>query len=291
LKRGDKKCSSELGFRVRKKRTGEIMKQNQKWFATALAVAGGLVIAGSARAQTQVLCDFHHFTLSTTYGNWSTDPSFWPNPWPPIFYDNPFEVIAWGEGSGHYDIPLANQQLLDTGVAQVTLTLTLNSPDVSTAWLGVKFVLDDNQGNSDVWYGAYTGLWGTDNGSWASTVGTTVWVGNTLTMTVPLTSDMLTAVQTGNDKITGFNLLIDPAYFSGGDGPYDITFNSLAVYEVPEPATLALFAIGVAGFVIARRRMGCSIIRRMMCRSSSPRASNGSGIREPFSTRVKRWHN
>ena len=239
------------------------MKQHQKWFATAVAVAGGLVIAGSAPAQTYTFSNFQNFNLGITYANWN-DPGWETfyggagNQAPVITSGTTpgsFEVIAWGEGSGHYDIPLANQQLLDTGVAQVTLTLTLNSPDVSTAWLGVKFLLDDNQGNSDVWYGAYTGLWGTDNGSWASTVGTTVWAGNTLTMTVPLTSDMLTAVQTGNDKITGFNLLIDPAYFSGGGGPYDITYNSLAMYEVPEPPTLALFAIGVAGFVIAQRRV------------------------------------
>jgi hypothetical protein len=228
------------------------MKQHQKWFATAFAVASGLVIAGSAQAQTQVLCDFQHFTLSATYANWKIG-SF--PPWP-IFHDNPFEVIAWGFGGGHYDIPVDDQQLLNTSVGQVTLTLTLNSPDVSTAWLGVKFLLDDNQGNSYVRYGAYTGLWGVDNGSWENdNVGTAVWTGNTLAMTVPLTSAMLAAVQTGNDVITGFDLQFDPAYLSGGDGPYDVTYDSLTASPAPEPTTLALFAIGAAGFVIARRRV------------------------------------
>jgi hypothetical protein len=237
------------------KKTGKMMKQHQKWFATALAVAGGLVIAGSAQAQTQVLCDFQNFTLTTAYGSWETSPFPIP-PWPSIINDGPFEVIAWGAGGGYYDIPLGDQQLFNASVGQVTLTLTLNSPDVSTAWLGVKFLLDDNQGNSDVRYGVYAGLWGVDNGSWENgNVGTVAWTGNTLTMTVPLAPAMVTGVQTGNDKITGFGLEIDPAYFSGGDGPYDITYDSLTASPVPEPAALALFAIGMAGFVIAQRRV------------------------------------
>jgi hypothetical protein len=235
------------------------MKQQTKWFTAALA--GGLLMAGSAQAQ--VISDFsNNFGLGVTYGNWN-DPgwqSFYGGAgiMAPIFTSGvgpgTFQVQAAGYGSGHYDIPAGSQQLVDPAASQVTLTLQLNSPDVSTAWLGVKFLLDDNQGNSDVWYGAYTGLWGVDNGSWASTVGTAVWTGNTLTMTVPLTSAMLAAAQTGNDKITGFNLVLDPAYFAGTGPEYDITYKSLVLSSVPEPTTVALLALGAAGLLIARRR-------------------------------------
>jgi hypothetical protein len=237
------------------------MKQQIKWITTALAVAGSLVIASSAQAQ--VISDFsNNFGLGVTYANWN-DPGWTPieggaGIQAPVFTSGvgpgTFNVVAAGTGSGNHQILLADQQLVNPAAAQVTLTLQLNSPDVSTAWLGVKFLLSDNQGNSDVWYGAYTGLWGVDNGSWASTVGTAVWAGNTLTMTVPLTPAMLTAAQTGVDQITGFNLVIDPAYFAGTGPAYDITYKSLVLSPIPEPTTMALLAIGAAGLLFARRR-------------------------------------
>jgi hypothetical protein len=236
------------------------MKQHAKWITTVLAVAGCLAIANPMQAQTQLISDFSGITLNPTYGNWNLDGSEVINGgtgYAPTLTSVPsFRVNAKGYGSGHYEIPVGNQQLLNTGISQVTLSLTLNSPSVSTAWLGVKFLLNDNQGNSDVWYGAYTGLWGVDNGSWANgNVGTAVWTGNSLTMTVPLTGPMLAAVQTGNDKITGFNLVLDPAYFSEGNGVYDITYNSLTVSAVPEPTTVALLTLGGFGLAIARRRV------------------------------------
>lgn len=242
------------------------MKLHSKWFATALALASGLAVAGSLQAQgTTTISDFHNFNLSVTYANWNvdgSDPFNGGSGYTPTLTSGAtgLEVNAQGTGSGHYDIPVADQQTLNTGIGQITLSLTLNTPDHSTAWLGVKFLLDDNQGNSDVWYGAYTGLWGVDNGSWANgNVGTAVWTGNSLTMTVPLTAAMLAAVQTGNDKITGFNLVIDPAYYSGGTfPPYDITYNGLTASAVPEPATLALLALGAGGLLLARRRVGAN---------------------------------
>jgi hypothetical protein len=62
-------------------------------------------------------------------------------------------------------------------------------------------------------------------------------------------------VQTGTDEIYGFNLELDPAVLAAGS--YDVTFNSL-VLQAPEPTTLALLALGVTGFVIARRRISVS---------------------------------
>jgi len=51
--------------------------------------------------------------------------------------------------------------------------------------------------------------------------------------------------------INGINFQIDPANVSGN---YDITFNSLTLNPVPEPATLALVGLGVAGLLAIRRR-------------------------------------
>ena len=51
--------------------------------------------------------------------------------------------------------------------------------------------------------------------------------------------------------INGMNFQIDPANVSGN---YDITFNSLVLSPVPEPATLALVGLGAAGLLAFRRR-------------------------------------
>jgi hypothetical protein len=47
------------------------------------------------------------------------------------------------------------------------------------------------------------------------------------------------------------NFQIDPANVSGS---YDITFNSLTLSQVPEPATLALVGLGAASLLVFRRR-------------------------------------
>ena len=51
------------------------MIRHTKWFRTALAATSGLIIAGSAQAQTWTLSDFHNFNLSATYANWDADGS------------------------------------------------------------------------------------------------------------------------------------------------------------------------------------------------------------------------
>jgi len=234
------------------------MKQQTRSSVTALAVLAGLAMASSVHAQTAVLSDFDNFSFTITYANWNADGSQIINGgsgYTPTLTSGPtaFTVNARGFGSGHYSIPLADQQLLDVVPSQVNLSLTLNNINSTDSWLGVKFLLSDNQGNSDVFYGTYTGMFGTDNGAWENgNVGTATWQGNTLTMSVPLTAAMQAGVNTGTSQITGFNLLIDPAVVPGG-GVYDITFNSLTISAIPEPTSFALAGIGFVGFVFARR--------------------------------------
>ncbi len=235
------------------------MKQHVKLFATALALAGGLVMNSSA----QGISDFQGFgPLNPTYNNWN-DPGYQPiyggSGYAPTFTQTAtgYEVNAMGSGSGFYDLTAAGRTVVhaDTTANAAVLTLTLNNGNQSNVWYGVKFILNDGLGNS-IWYGAYTGQFGVDNNSWASTVGTAVWdaTGTHLTMTVPLDPTQLAAAQAGNEYITGFSLVLDPAIAPPG-GVYDLTYNSLSLISVPEPSTFALMGLGAAGLVTVRRRM------------------------------------
>jgi hypothetical protein len=51
--------------------------------------------------------------------------------------------------------------------------------------------------------------------------------------------------------INGLNYQIDPANVSGN---YDITYSSITLSVVPEPTTLALAGLGIAGLLAFRRR-------------------------------------
>jgi PEP-CTERM motif len=208
------------------------MKQHAKWFATALAAGGSLIIAGLAHAQgITTVSDFHNFNLSALYANWNAVGSQIINGgsgFTPVITSGPtnFEVKAQGYGSGAYNLPTA---LNVPGATQVQLTFAINTPANGDNFLGPNFDLSD--GTHQVQYLGYAHY---------ITPGT-------FTVTAPLGSLDPT-------DITAFNLEFDPAGF-GGAAPYDITFKSLVLLTpVPEPTTLALLAIGAGGFVIARRR-------------------------------------
>jgi hypothetical protein len=221
------------------------MKQHQKWFATALAVASGLVIAGSAQAQdyasgTPYLSNLSPANMSL-YDSWATATI--------TSLPTGCEVSAVGQGSMYYALPTAIA--LNPADTRAVFTFTINDDPTKYIWVGSRFVLNDNAGGQ--WY-PNPGYSGYANGGNPPEVS---WNGNVVTWTQPLNAAQLTAIQAGNDYLYGFNLVFDPAAMAGPP-IYDVTFNSLVLEPAPEPTTLALLGLGVAGFVIARRRVSVS---------------------------------
>jgi hypothetical protein len=227
------------------------MKQHAKWFATALAVTASLAMVNSVLAQgvtgTPYLSNMDPSTLNTApnalYAGWAPGGGA-------VFTSLPtgLEVNSPANyGSLYYVIPNAEVQTINSSVNAAQLTFTVNgysTTPVPYIWVGTPFILNDNAGAAT--YGGYSGY---GNGGNPSDV---VWNGNVVTWTVPLNAAQLAAVQTGTDAIYSFNLQFDPAVL--GASSYDVTFNSLVMVTVPEPGTLALFALGAAGLMLARRR-------------------------------------
>ena len=223
------------------------MKQQTKWFATALAVASGLVIASSVQAQTWTLSNFQNFNLSATnlYANWDPTGSQIINGgtgYTPTITSGAtpgsFEVNAQGYGSGAYNFATP---INASGANEFQFTFTINSPSGGPFWMNPGVDIADgthlvhltasNAGGGYLDYGNFTA--------------------GTYTLYGPLT-DQFGGLPLDTSTITAFNLEFDPAGYGSG-APYDITYGSLVL--VPEPATLTLLAIGAAGLVITRRRV------------------------------------
>ena len=241
------------------------MKQHTKWITTALAVAGGLLLANSAQAQ-YVSGDKY---LDNIYIGG-------PSPIQPLSITGPNGITItapagngylWGEA----DIPVGEQQHFNAADNQVVFTYTINSPAPGTtgpdygsnpawSWYGIQVLLAAN-GGSDERYGSYDGV------GLPSPIGPEPVTGqgianddpgyvfnpanNTVTETCPLDATTLAGIASGT--ITAVQFSIDPVALPDG---YSLTFNSIEL--VPEPATLALVGLSLAGLVIARRRVNVS---------------------------------
>jgi len=213
------------------------MKQHTKWFAAALAMAGGLAIVNSAQAQAVTGTTY----LSNIPTNGPSYSGYWATPLTTITSTpTGLEFNAPG-GSGsfsqmYYPIPVGDQTTLNTSDTQVTFNFLWNSGN-AVGGVNVLFALDDSNGGTD-YYGT----------------GYNIPTPGLNSYTFLLQSPNAANVAAGN-IINGLNFQIDPANVSGN---YDITYSSITLSTVPEPATLALLAIGAAGLLMARRRVKTS---------------------------------
>jgi len=172
----------------------------------------------------------------------------WMSP-PTVFHSlsTGLEVTSSGYGSLYYVIPGANVQTINSLATEVRLSFTVGGTAADYNWVGTPFILNDD-GGSYTYGGLYSGSGNPGNPP------TVQWNGNTATWTVPLNPTQLARVQAGNDHIYSVNLQLDPATLINGRTSYDVTFNSLQLVVVPEPASAALVALGAVAFLTFRRR-------------------------------------
>jgi hypothetical protein len=222
------------------------MTKHGKWIATTVAIAGGLAMASSGHAQA--------VTGDPTLDNFNTRAaSFYPSWTGGTVAANGLTISSTGYGSLYYPVPVANQQVVNSADTQVSLTFTISAPTTLTGtesyYVGVPFILDDNDGNTAVVYGGY-GSYGL--GTWTETVpissGTPQGAGD------GTGASLQASIAGGGDVIGGFNLEFDPAGL-GSTTPYTVTFDSLTLSSpVPEPGTLELMGMGAAGLLAFCRR-------------------------------------
>ena len=221
------------------------MKQYTQCIAAVLALAGSVsLVQAQAVTGTPYLSNMDPSTLNTSpnalYAGWGTSAATFTSSLTGLNVT----MTPPSYGSLYYVIPAADVQTLDPGDTQATLTFTVNGDPSAFIWIGTPFILNDNAGAFTL--GGYSG-----SGNPGNPPGVT-WNGNVVTETVDLPAEMITAIQQGNDAIYSFNLQLDPAVLAAGS--YDITFNSLVLHGVPEPASLSLVGLGAAALLILRRR-------------------------------------
>jgi hypothetical protein len=233
------------------------MKQHTKWLAIGLAVAG-LGITNSSQAQ-YLLGNGASSGITMAGGSFAGAPTTTANGLTLTEPTNP--GYNWGE----WDIPVGQQQVFNAGDNKIIFNYTILSPAPGTTGA------DYTGGNAWTWYGlqplvntAGAGLvryFGYDgyNLTYSPINGQNIanqdpgYVYNAANQTVTETGSLSAAQATdiaSGDPITFFQISAD---LSGTlpDG-YSLQINSIEL--VPEPCTVALVGLGLAGLVIARRR-------------------------------------
>lgn len=192
------------------------MKQQTKWFANVLALAGSLALVSPAVAATTITT-FDSFNMSGLFA-WS-DATVVSGP-------TSYSITDTGYGSGYYDI---NPNINASGGTTLEVTLSLSGASEANGLLGPIISLVDGDGTfiNFPWYG--------------QTLGSHV-----------LTADLTAFPALDLSTLDFFHLQLDP---SGYAGAYTVEWQNMQITTVPEPSALALLGIGAAGFLVARRRL------------------------------------
>ena len=133
-------------------------------------------------------------------------------------------------GDIYYPLPPNQVTPLNPADTQLTFAYTLNS-GTPVGPIQEVVALDDANGGVDYYFSGYvTPQLGLNS------------------FTVPLVQNNLGNIQAGY-PINGLSIQLDPANMQGN---YDLTFNSITLSTVPEPASFGLGAIGLC-FLAARR--------------------------------------
>lgn len=231
------------------------MKQHAKWFATALAVSGGMIMAGSTQAQ--------FITGTPTLSNVTMGGGSFGN----TTGAGGLSLTGTGYNWGEWDIAAGSQQTFNPADNEVIMTYTINSPVAGTTgadyangaawtWYGLQPLINTTSNLER--YGGYDGYnlaYGFPSGqNQANSDIGYVYNNGVVTETIPLNS-LTKADLAGGNTVTFFQISMDPTS-TLPDG-FSFTMNSIQLAVAPEPSTLALAGLGLSfvGLMVARRRL------------------------------------
>ena len=236
------------------------MKYNHTCLGTALAIAGGLIFANFAQAQF-VLGNGASSGIAMGGGSFST-----PNTTTATGLSLSGSGYNWGE----WDIPVGQQQVYGPGANKIIMNYTLLSPTPGIGaggtgaweWYSLQPLIDtvspSDPGGTltryfgyDGWDGVYN-PGGIPNGQGLGNQDATYSynpANQTVTISAPLGAANMADLAAGG-TVNFFQMSMDPVTVASG---FSLQLNYIEL--VPEPATLALAGLGLAGLVIARRRI------------------------------------